>query len=840
MRCVVDHEGKWLCGPPDKISVTSIKPQKQPTREVTEPITTATPPVSQPSETKAVRAQQTTVPTVDTATTGMENAPAVQLVTEATEDQPLRWDLPAQFTCISGCPIPEEEGEEDGAGASEQILSLSLANRENAELSIDAADLEVRGKNVFIYQGDVVIERADQLILSDHATYDDGSKIFEAKGNVHYREVGTRLKGDEAVYNTDTESGTIYNAQYWLTQTGASGIASRIDLLSPYTRQYTDATYTLCNPKEKSWELYADKVNLDDIEGWGTAENATVVFQGVPVMYTPFYTFALDERRKSGVLSPTYGYESGSGAFISVPYYWNIAPNQDATITVKEMGKRGPDFSANYRYEFINDRGTLNASFLPRDQIYNESRHHVEFKHNGSHFDDRLPNPIEYRVNYATLSDKGYVNDFGNSIAVSASDTLTQTAQADYSEDQFKMSALVSDYYTVVDIEEASEPYRRLPQIDASWSSPGGDDKINYGISGQFTYFTHVADSKPNAQRYWVSPNASYNYTFLQDSAFIKPAVSVSQTYYELETGNTSSLTVPNYSIETGVFLEREVTDTFELMGGEEGYIQTLEPSVKFNLIPSGRDSGQNFDSPESSGTDGIDLSAFHGKDSAPRTKNMAWTINSDWVRAEDNFKLISLSATQSRNFNKDVTRRWSNLATTVSAKFDPHTAYLAHSWDPYDHHNDTVNASYQYSDMYGKLLNFNYIFSNGSGSETSDEEIDLSGAWKYNHNWSFYGRYKHDMAENNDRPIEDLYGFSYDTCCWSASFTFHNTFRGTAVNPDVTNDRIEKKWYLTLELKGIGRLAGRSKKLDKLLSSSIKGYDTYNSRPERDEFDDQ
>ncbi len=815
MRCVVDHEGKWLCGPPDKVPLTSAAPLTQLKEEVVvqpaaaplsvpvEPIQKSAPAQSKP----AAIAQPTATPAHQP-----EQTPVKEKTVQATATKPVATKV-HKVTTDASCPIP----------ASGKQAPIALVNREGASLSIDATDMEIHGKSLFIYKGKVVMERADQSLHADQATYNHDLGLFEAEGNLHYKETGTELQGDRAKLNTQTDSGTIDNAHYRILATGASGDAEQIEMVSRYVNRYHGSTYTTCNPNEKSWELSAEQVELDELEGWGSAKNAVVSFKGVPILYSPAYTFPLDERRKSGILFPSWGYDDVGGGDFSVPYYWNIAPNQDAVITPRSIGRRGLMLSGNFRYLNSNSHGEIDASMLPSDDLAGDDRYQFKLKHQGTLETTRLDNPLDYNINFATLSDKQYLSDFGNSLGLSSSDTLEQTANLSYSQDRLKVSAELTSHYTVSSIADTSKPYRKLPQIDASWSSESGNNQLNYSVEGQFVHFEHSASSKPNAERYWVKPSVNYNHTMLNDALFIKPALSVSQSHYDLDTGSSSSMTVPHYTLETGLFLEREATDTFALLGGADGYLQTLEPSLKFSYIPDGKDSGQSFDDPTESGNSSIDLSEFHGKDSAPHTKQVTWTINNSWTRETDNQKIITASLEQSRDFKSTRTRNWSNLVAKMNTDFGPHDTRIELNWDPYDNWNDTIIAGYQFNDDNGKIFNIDYNFKQNDSGVDEKKQLDLSAAWELNSQWNLFARYNQELNDSNSRNyrLEDLIGVSYDSCCWSANFTRRKYLTGSITS----TEPYDTIWYLVLELKGLGKLGRKSSSLGEQLEQSIKGY---------------
>jgi len=790
MRCVVDHEGKWLCGSPEQVPLSKAVPLSKSTPVPSKPGSAA--PQTRPAE-YAMPAK---------ATQPVSTPPLQPAANTAPTPQPQKAKPPVVAKQGSrNCPIP----------ATGKRGPIALTDRKDAALAIDADDMEIQGKNIFIYKGKVTMERADQSLLADHAVYNHKLGSFEANGNLRYKETGTELQGERLTLNTQTDSGTIDNAHYTIATTGASGDAKQIEMVSRYLNRYHNTTYTTCDPAEKSWELQAEQIEMDELEGWGSAKNAVVRFKGVPILYTPSYTFPLDERRKSGMLFPTWGYSEVGGGDFSAPYYWNISPNQDATITPRSIGRRGLSLSGNFRYLNSDNHGEIDASLLPSDDLTGKDRYQFKLNHQGDLETAQLVNPLSYQINYATLSDKQYLSDFGNNLGLSSSDTLEQTATIHYNQDRWAVSALLSDHYTVG---TAAEPYRRLPQIDGSWSSESANNQLNYSVEGQFVHFDHSSNS--NAERYWIKPSASYNYTLLNDAAYIKPAVSLSQSHYSLDSGSSSSMSVPHYTLESGLFFERETTT----------HLHTLEPKIKFNYIPDGKNSGHDFE------TNSDDSSEFYGKDSAPHTKVVTLSVASDLLSNSDGTKLLSTSLERSRDFRSDRTEDWNNLIGKISSEYGSHNAALKihldspqsgytpesnyTSWSNYNSWSNTLHTSYQFDNDAGQLMNLGFIQERGS-----KKQLDLSSAWEINHQWGLFARYNQELISSNKHRLEDLIGVSYESCCWSTNFTRRKFFTGTDSNGA---NEFDTTWMLVLELKGMGKL-GKSSNLNQLLEESILGY---------------
>jgi len=795
--CITGENGEWICSAWDG-SPIPIKPTA----------TTEEAAVVEYVEEKSQPVVEVAVESKSESESESTNEPTVKIEIDVDVDSIAP---PKPIIAKSTLPTSEVNSNKLCATTDKKSGPTPAINNEEEPLSINADEMELHNKNLLRYSGSVLMSRGDQTLRTDRATYNHEVGVFEADGNLIYQDSATEMRGDSGLFNSQTDQGAIYNAEYKIYANHSSGSAERIDKLSPYINKYSNTTYTTCDPENKSWELEADEVVLDDLEGWGSAKNAVVRFKGVPIIYTPSYTFPLDERRKSGALSPSWGYEKNGGGLISAPYYWNIAPNRDATITPRLIAKRGLLLDGNYRYMEQNSEGEFDAGFLPSDDLYQDDRWQVKLAHKGDYRYSELDNALTYEVNYASLSDKDYLTDFGNTLNLASTSTLEQTVKIGYSQENWGVSALISDHY-VVDKDITTTPSRRLPQIDANWNSESGDNQLNYAVEGQLVNIDRATLS--DAKRYWVKPSANYNYTFLNDAAFIKPSLSIAYSRYDLENGSNSNLTVPHYSVETGLFLERDGESG--LIGGDSNYLQTLEPKLKFSYIPDGKDSGHDFDDFTQDLSD-ADQSEFYGKDSAPYTKQVTYSLASNITRDNSGDKVLSASVEQTHYLlNRSDNRDWSNFVGKIGTDFGVHHTGAEISWDPYDEWNDSAKANYQFNNENGKLFNSSYTYDRSNSSK----QIDLSAAVEINSKWSLVGRYNHELISSNSHKLEDLLGVKYDSCCWSASFTRRSFFTGTTNSVE----EYDTTWFLVLELKGLGNL-GKRGPLNELLTDSIKGY---------------
>ncbi|MEJ2385928.1 MAG: putative LPS assembly protein LptD, partial [Chromatiaceae bacterium] len=219
--------------------------------------------------------------------------------------------------------------------------------------------------------GNAQANRGPEEVIADKMTYDRKTAEVVATGDAYLAHPGVRAVGTQAEINLSSDQGTLSNAQYRVTgPINARGTADQANLLSRTLTRYRNATYTTCRPGQNAWSLQASKLDLDQAEGMGVARDARLRVLDVPIFYTPYLEFPIDDRRRSGFLVPSIGSSNTNGFQLSVPYYWNIAPNMDATLVPSYMAKRGPMLGAEFRYLNPFERVTLNAEGMPEDNAY--------------------------------------------------------------------------------------------------------------------------------------------------------------------------------------------------------------------------------------------------------------------------------------------------------------------------------------------------------------------------------------------------------------------------------------------------------------------------------------
>ncbi len=860
-RCIPGPDGGWLCGERSQIGlpapgsfaqrITPTKPSI--TAEPAPPATASAEPV-QPAAAPIEAAPTVTSKTTPAPQpTPRPQEPVAAVVTAPREPAPTSTPAPApapapQTLASEPATPPRFAGNlRPAADAGTRVASFPEStvadaqnpfcrvlgveeiaphsgDRDQLPLDILADQAESIDQKNFNYQGNVRADHGDQRLRADFVHYDSENGVMEAWDNVQLIEPGQHAVGSHARIDQEANTGVLDDAAYRMVASHASGRADQVIKEGDWIRRYVgDATYSTCDPDRRSWELKADEVRLDLQEGWGEAWNTKLYLGSVPVFYTPYHSFPIDDRRKSGFLAPSFGSKkAGDDVFYEVqaPWYWNIAPNQDATITPRAISRRGLMMGGQYRYLMPSFKGTVDGEFLLNDSTYNDDRYSLKVLHDGTPADGWT-----YDINYSRLSDKDYFTDFGNTLGISSTTHLEQTAIAHYSAPTWNVDIKAQDWYTVDNtISTDDQPYQRLPEVTASWARPTADEQLNWRANGGITYFTH--ETKVDGSRLHMQPGVSYRKNFMGGAIYLEPDVKVDYVRYDLDSGASTSptRTTPTYSLTGGLFLERE----FE-MGTEPNswfgtqWVQTLEPTLTYTYVPEGRDSELSaFDGSNSTTISAADSAllqdTFVGGDRASAVNLVKAGLTSRLIDQDSGQEILTGLIEQGRSL-----RAQNNKSTILHARLDghlkDHVAYYDTTWNHYESSVNTHEFGLELRPSDAHIFNARYLYDRNNNKE----QYDLSTAWRLNSNWNLLARYNYeldDQSTSGSHELEELYGIAYDTCCWGARMTYQRYQTGT-LNGSPNYDHI---WFLVLELKGLTGLGSRQS-LEETLEQSIIGY---------------
>jgi LPS-assembly protein len=685
--------------------------------------------------------------------------------------------------------IPYEEGEDDPRPA-----------------FIDADRIQGHQDRELEAQGNVRLRRRGEAVFSEHLYYAFPEQELTATGNVRLERQGDVVTGDKLFYNLQDETGYVEKPDYSFQRYRARGSARRLNMQSRDRFKVEEATYTNCEVGDDDWYMKVDRLDLDRQRDLGVARDATVVFKGVPVLYSPYLDFSLSGRRKSGLLAPTLGSTGQSGFEFTQPFYWNIAPNRDATIAPRLMARRGLLLNTEARYLEPSLSGELHTEYLPDDRQTNETRYGYSWQHRQD-----LGHGFSGAVDLQGVSDDAYFTDLSDKISATSQTNLPRQGHLFYDGDWWSASARVQKFQTLQDpLAPVVPPYARVPQLTLS-ANRQTEYVLDAGMYGEYVGFDHP--TLLNGQRQILYPSMSFP---LQTSYFyVTPKLGYHVTNYTFDDSNRRDETreLPIYSIDSAVTFERNTS-----FRGRE-FIQTLEPRLYYVYIPfRPQDHLPIFDTAlaDFNLAQIFTENQFSGGDRINDANQLTAAITSRLIDPNDGDEQLRFTVGQRYYFkeqqvtldNSPRSFDRSDLLLAMTGRITSRWhADLGMQYSANENRVERSNAALRYQPEYGKILNLGYRF-----TRNTLEQVDISAQWPLGGRWNGLARWNYTLQDN--RLLEGLAGVEYNAGCWTARFVMH---RFVSATQEYVN-----AMFLQLELNGVSRIG--SNPLD-VLRQNISGY---------------
>ncbi|MSP27738.1 MAG: LPS-assembly protein LptD [Methylococcales bacterium] len=716
--------------------------------------------------------------------------------------------------------------------------------RDTSPLALTSDFGEIFDNEIGSYLGNVEINRADQHSLSHVANYDSVSETLDLNGDVFYNEEELALYGHSASIKLASDKSKIRDAQFISPASHFRGSSKVVYRDSKTFSRYKDAAYTSCRPGNQDWVLHASQLKLNDVEGKGAVKDAWIEFKGVPVFYTPYLSFPTDNRRTTGFLTPSLHYTQQGGVGLYTPYYWNIAPNYDATFTPRYLTSRGLLLGGNFRYLEEMTKGGVKFEYLPNDQQLHKARYLGAIT-NHTVYTPQITSNLDLHY----VSDKNYFSELGNALAIPNFSYLRSVADVSYVREGIALTAM-ADNYQSVDSAFTVRPYRRLPQINLNLShSFKTMVPIDVATASESVYFQH--GTQVNGQRLNVKP--SITIPFQTASAFVTPKLSLQHTEYFLSkqsigTIGNISRTLPIASIDSGLFFEKDLN-----LGGSS-MLHTLEPRLFYLYVPyKNQNNIPLFDTAQ---YDFVFNSLFRenrfaGTDRIQDANQLSMAVTSrlvDSTTGQEKLKLTIGDILYFKNRNVMLNQFLYPVETSFSspiiAEFSSHlTDHISVDtglqWDPSV--KDTTLGNYSSDITRGKaalhfinepneIINAGYYYrKNPQVLNRLDDIIqtDVSAHWPIYDDWSVVGRWQYSLLYNQTQ--EGFLGLEKENCCWRFRVIGRHYLSSLVNNTGFINagtnqlqGQAQTGVFFQIELKG---LTGIGERLDTFFEQNIYGY---------------
>ena len=721
--------------------------------------------------------------------------------------------------------------------------SAASAAQGSLPLTVQANSLRGRPDLDVVAEGDVQLQRGRITIRSDRLSYDSVEDRARAQGNVQIlTSEGDRFSGPELNLQLQRFEGYFLQPEYYFARNGAGGRAARIDFIDSNRAQLSQATYTSCTVDGggmPAWLLSMDRVKLDFQANEGIAEGAVLRFLGVPILALPALSFPLSDARKSGWLPPSVNIDNKSGLDLQVPYYWNIAPQRDATLTPLLYTRRGLGVDAEFRYLEPRHQGEVRAHWLPNDIVFGDKRLALQWRQQGR----ALGAAVEaLRWGHAGLrvSDDTYWKDFPR---VLHSFTPRLLPLATHVERDLRIAGVGTMLYArtqhwqvlqdVDPLAVISAPYNRAPQL--GWRSASALPLRGHGLAVDFELeanrfeLSHDDAGPPRPEGWRAHALASVSRTWRTPGSWLTPRLALNLASYRTDLPmsdgrRSASRAIPTLSVDSGLVFERNAN----WLG--RNFLQTLEPRV-FYLNTPFRDQATLplFDS-AAKGFNTVSLfsdNAFTGVDRVSDAHQVTAGVTTRLLDPATGVEALRLGVAQ-RYLLRDqqitpdgvpLTQRFSDLllagSTRVSSRwiFD---AALQYSPDLKRATRSVLSARYSPGPL--QTIAASYRLARGAS-----EQLDIGWQWPVYRgqaspgsacNGTLYSVGRINYSLKDSRITDSLAGFEYDTGCWIAR----------AVAERVSTGRTEAttRLLLQLELVGLSRLGSNPLQV---LKDNIPGY---------------
>ncbi|WP_332777882.1 LPS-assembly protein LptD [Polaromonas sp.] len=687
-----------------------------------------------------------------------------------------------------------------------------------------------------IIDGNAELRRGATSIRADRLEYYQPTDTVKTRGNVRINNAGNRFRGPELEIKLDTFEGFFSQPEYQFLVNGGHGRADRVDFLDDKHLVARNATFTTCERgNEASWEpawvMRARSIKFDLEEETGEATGAVLRFKNVPILAFPTMSFPLSDKRKSGVLPPTFDLDSTSGTLVTVPYYFDIAPNRDATLSPTFMSKRGVDLGAEFRYLERDYKGELRTSLMPGDRLRDRNRWTYALQHSGTYNTglSRIGN-VGFNLNLNRASDNNYWRDFPRSSSSLTQRLLANDGSVSWSQGFFSTSARALKWQTLQDVSSPiTPPYDRLPQLTASYTrvnaplaglaNLGGFD---WSLDGDYTRFSSVSrlTGQPNADRAFA--RAQISRPWITPGWYITPKLQLHAASYQFDAplangSRSASRAVPTFSLDSGLQFERDT----RFFG--RNFTQTLEPRAFYVRTPY-RDQSllPNYDS----GANDFNFAtvftenAFVGNDRISDANLLTLGLTSRLLDPATGAEAVRLGVAQRLRFSdqrvtlpggQPVVDRFSDVLFGASLNWVPQWSFDGTTqYNPKTGQSERTTLGARYSPS-----NYRVISAALRRQRNVSQQFDVGWQWPINDLWGdkgqdlgagrgqgggrWYSVGRLNYSVPDKKLVDAVIGFEYDGCCWIGRVVMQRSQSSTAT----ANTRI----LFQLEFVGFSRL---------------------------------
>jgi LPS-assembly protein len=749
-----------------------------------------------------------------------------------------------------------------------------------------------------VLQDNVVITQPGRIAKADRVMIERDGKtrkvtLIRLMGNAHLYEHGKHIVADTIILDEVADTVTFYNTLYQVSESelpelkenkklkyDAWGKALHIFRDKARVLQLWHATYTTCAPLNPVWELFASHLILNKETGVGQSYNTLVKVKNIPIFYSPYLSFPVDNRRKSGFLSMTPAYSKVNGFRLTVPYYWNMAPNYDMTITPEYWSKRGTvSIEDLFRYFTAHNQGYIDATIVPADQEFKSFRDYTlrntipnlnvlpylqdlkDASSNRGYFsawdESQFNAQLSGKLNLNYVTDPYYFRDFNSSPVAGTINQLLNQAELEFNGTHWQGIGLIQSYQTlhvITQMNQAFNQYTRLPEFNLNGEYPELPLGLDLRMNGQAVNFLYQSDFFPQTFRMPIGQRlhglASLSEPIYRGAGFIIPQISLDTTQYFAHMqacgpnlprptfdGNR---TLPIFNIDSGLYFDR----SFNWRDGL--YTQTFEPRFFYLGVPyQNQDKYPFFDTMllPFSFEQLFALNRFVGFDRLENANQLSIGLTSRMLDAMDGFQKLRADLGMAYYFQQ-MRVPMPNVLNPLypiypdSGNFSPLVGQLAYNpwtnwslssslaWDVNrsQMNNFDVDFAYTSDDQHIVSVKYQYVPNITHPAFEATNLITAGVSWPIFHQWNALGYWFYNTQKVH---VQSYYGgLEYSTCCYAVRLLVNRQFLGV-LPPTVGNQQSQTQYkttyFVKFMLKGLGDIGSGDPSL--LLQSTLPGY---------------
>ena len=758
---------------------------------------------------------------------------------------------------------------------------------EDADLIISATEASQDEQGYTSMSGSVEVYQGLRRFRCDSMRFSREQQFTELSGNIQLREPGLLLLADTATLDGINQQSSFTGTEYVLHAQQAHGKAGYISLSGGDSKFLTlkETSFTLCPPSAEYWQFNAKHIEMDDEKGWGKLYSAVFKLGKVPVFYLPYLDFPIDDRRKTGLLWPSIS-SADHGIDLTLPYYFNIAPQFDMTYIPRYNADHGILNGLEARYKHRYSEWAFGGTYINNDDRVGEieaeednsldRKRWLAFIQESGRFNANWATEIDYQA----VSDINYYRDWGvTGLDVKKATNIKREAVIRYSDKHWKASSTLIDYQTLefdrTTNEVAEEEYRQLPSLNLLFRDKQRNFHFEPVFYAQYTFFNH--DERIEGQRAYAEPGFTFPMRFRAGE--IIPTFKYKYKHLRLDSSNepeqvtqintefqgSHDTEVASFSLDNRLFLERS------LEIADNQFLQTLTPRLFFYYADYEDQSTQpEFDTAETafSYQQLFRDNRFGSYDRIADANQLTVAIETALINKHNGSKLFTFGIGQIRYFSDrkvailasdrelltiDGTETAEELSQkeainrVIDRKYYRHGSDIALQanwyiddkqqigssliWDPYYSQNSETTLAYHYRGEQNHLFNIGYRYKRLPPSITAEGELfdndidqaDLSFYQPINRNWHTFLRWNFDI--NKKETIEDIIGLKYEGCCWGVMLAYQRerkTFENNLRIEDTADVDYRYNWFIQFELKGLG---GVTNSITRLIEESIQGF---------------